>query len=118
MVEFYMAFMKEGILQFHSWDEVTVAIKEIRDRCKKLEAETEDFEGAIHVKRLKELTMIKKRINQLDREFDVLNEAVRFLKTIPKAGKEAEVVGKKFSDMYKSFKKLKKHIEKEFFSEA
>ena len=109
--------MVEEIFLFLSWDEVNSAIREIQQRCSKLEKESLELEGAIPVNRLKEVVLIKKRITQLDRELDVINESVRFLKTIPKVGKEAEVVGKKFSELYRSFKKLKKRIEKDFLGE-
>ena len=117
----------DNIFQFHSWNEVSEVIREIRDRCSKIEASVQEMRveasvqempGVIPVDRLKEMMLIKKRINQLSRQFEVVDRSVNFLKTVPKAGKEAKAVEKKFNELYKTFKELKERIERDFLGQA
>lgn len=121
MFPFYNVLMKlvemNSIFQFHSWDEVSEVIREMKDRCEKIEASVQYMPGVIPVNRLKEMILIKKRISQLNNQFEVVEKSVRFLKTIPKVGKEAEAVEKKFNELYKTFKGLRDRIEKDFLGQ-
>lgn len=107
----------DEVFKFHSWDEVSEVIQELRDRCEKVQSSVEEIPNAIPVDRLKEVILIKKRINQLTRQFDVIKKSMSFLKTVPKVGKEAEIVAKKFNELHKTFDDLKNRIEKDLLGE-
>ena len=107
----------DSIFQFHSWEEVSEVIREIRERCEKVEASVQEMPGVIPVDKLKEIVLIKKRINQLERQFEVVRKSVDFLKTVPKVGKESEAVEKKFNELYKTFRGLKERIEQDFLGQ-
>ena len=91
----------------NSWDEVRVSINKLRERCARLE-------GAEGIEKGKEVVMVRKKIEELDRHFSTMREAVDFLKTVPKVDKEMVKVDEEFSDLHKKFISLKKEIEKRF----
>jgi len=91
----------------NSWDEVRLAINELRERCARLPS-------ASGVSRDKEAVMIRKRINELEEHFSTIRQAVDFLKTVPKVEAEIIKVDEEFSELHKLFMGLKREIEKMF----
>jgi predicted nucleotide-binding protein (sugar kinase/HSP70/actin superfamily) len=108
----------DEIFKFHSWDEVSEVIQELRERCEKVQSSANEIPNAIPVDKLKEVILIKRRIKQLTRQFDAIERSMSFLKTVPKVGKEAEIVAKKFKELHKTFDDLKDRIEKDLLGKV